>query len=93
MPWLTRLAAMFRHNRGHSLGDLENRVVDLERRLTVIHPTVREAPTVPEARAGKMAIRRGQAESLLKQGHSQSEVARRLGVSRQYIHQLVHKGL
>ncbi len=93
MPWLTRLAVMFRHNRRHRLSDLENRVVELERHLTVIHPTVREAPTVPDAPARKMVIRRVQAGSLLKQGLSQAEVARRLGVSRQYIHQLVHKGL
>ena len=93
MPWLTRLAAMLRRNRGHRLGDLENRVVELERRLTVIHPTVREAPIVPDAPARKKGNRRIQVESLLKQGLSQAAVARRLGVSRQYIHQLVHKGL
>ncbi|MDA1101745.1 MAG: helix-turn-helix domain containing protein [Proteobacteria bacterium] len=87
MPWLTRLAAMLRRNRGHRLGDLENRVVELERRLAVTNPTVPEAP------AKKMGNRRAQAGTLLDQGLSQAAVARRLGVSRQYIHQLVHKGL
>ena len=85
--WPMHLSARLRRRRGPRLDALENRIAELERRLAFTNPTVPEAP------ARKMENRRAQAESLLKQGLSQAAVARRLGVSRQYIHQLVHKGL
>ena len=88
MPWLwpINLMARYRRHRGSSLRALENRVAELEQRLAV--PDTSEI----EDRATVSRNRQVQAKLLLDQGLGQAEVARRLNVSRQYIHQLVHKG-
>lgn len=89
MPWLwpINLMARYRGNRGLGLRTLENRVAELERRLAVADTSdMEDRPTASRSR-------QVQAKQLLNQGLGQAEVARRLDVSRQYIHQLVQKGL
>ncbi len=85
--WPINLMARYRRHRGSSLRALENRVAELERRLAV--PDAADM----EDQATASRSRQVQARLLLNQGLGQAEVARRLNVSRQYIHQLVHKEL
>ena len=65
--------------------ELENRIVRIE---TGRRKRSRSRPSSPEAVALK-----SRAKELLHSGMSQSETARVLGVSRQYISKIVHKGL
>ena len=83
MAWLMRCIRRHCRPRLHAL---ENRVAELERRLAVPSSVVRGEPVLD---AGN---RQAQAKALLAQGVSQAETARRLGVTRQYINQLVRKG-
>ena len=87
MPWLLKLAGMPRRCRGPRLRDLEKRVAKLERRLAGSSSPTRRKPVLENEN------RQAEVKELLAQGNSQSEVARHLGVSRQYINQLVRKGL
>lgn len=87
MLWLMNLAAWVRRHRGQRLRNLENRVAELERRLGVPSADVRGEPTM------NTRNRQAQAKELLARGVSQAATARRLGVTRQYINQLVRRGL
>ena len=87
MALLMRLTASIRRHCWPRLHALENRIAELERRLAVPSSGVRGEPVL-EAKK-----RQAQAKDLLAQGISQAETARRLGVTRQYINQLVRKGL
>ena len=88
MLWLTKLAAtMVRRYRGRHLHDLEKRVAKLERRLAGSSSPTRRKPIL------EIGNNQTQVKELLARGNSQSEVARHLGVSRQYINKLVRRGL
>ena len=87
MLWLMKLAARIRRHRGPRFRDLENRVAELERRHAVPPTGIRDEPVMDTRN------RQVQAKELLARGISQAETARRIGVTRQYINQLVRKGL
>ena len=96
MGWMMKLAAMVRRYRGPHLRDLENRIAELELRLEVLPSGAADKPVEPAKPARRMVDakkRKVLAKQLLDSGISQSETALRIGVSRQYISQLVHKGL
>jgi len=68
---------------------LRERIGKLERRLAEFDSTgTRDADPRPS-----VADRRAEVRRLLAEGLSQAEVARRLGVSRQWVHKLVRRGL
>ena len=96
MPWTQKFLALFHISRGPCLRDLENRVERLERHLEVLQADADDEPSASPQPARKQMsdaqTRQIEAQELLNSGLSQSETARRLGVTRQYIHQLAHKG-
>ena len=68
-------------------GELEARIARLEHRVAP------RASAIPRKGTAKADVLKAKAKALLEEGLSQSEVARRLDVSRQYISKIVRKGL
>ena len=69
--------------------ELEARIARLEQRAA---PRACETPRKRKGTAQADALK-AKAKTLLEEGRSQSDVARQLGVSRQYISKIVRKGL
>ena len=68
-------------------GELEARIARLEHRVAP------RASAIPRKGTAEADVLKAKAKALLEEGLSQSEVARRLDVSRQYISKIVRKGL